>query len=367
MRASGMGIICDMVAIRNCVQADGHLSWSRLMGTTTRRKFTEPLDSVYALLGLASPEMREAIPIDYSASIDRLYVDVATAWVAIERNLNLLSCVQHLENSASELSLDDAQWQMVQAARMVQQSMRVLPSWVPDWSQPDKQRHRLLYRENTYHASLGKKAEVAFCKGRTSITASGVHVDSVAVVFDARYDTSKVKKSLQELEFVASAASSILIDDDAMRRKVLDDDFWRTLVGNRTESGESPAPDQWAVAFKVSKGEVPVPDHFQPEKEPVERFAKFVIPLRTQLNDAMEGRRFFVTRRGLFGIGPCHMRRGDAICVLFGADLPMILRQHDDHWRLLGESYVHRLASGEGVQLHLERQEDFPKEEFVIR
>jgi hypothetical protein len=143
-------------------------------------------------------------------------------------------------------SIDELQWAKMEELRIAHQSNLALPSWVPDWSQPYDQRHQLLFRENTYHASKGTAAKVTVINGDpTSIRVSGIPIDTIAVVHSSAYDSSahNIWNSLHALEHTASVAASILIDDDAVRELALADEFWRTLVANSTRAGAVPAPE----------------------------------------------------------------------------------------------------------------------------
>jgi hypothetical protein len=76
---------------------------------------------------------------------------------------------------------------------------------------------------------------------------------------------------------------------------------------------------------------------------------------------ACDGRRLFVTTSGHLGIGPAVMKNGDLVCVLFGANVPYILRPNEDHFFLIGECYMHSLADGQVIDTrnagHLEDRE----------
>ncbi|KAH8691072.1 hypothetical protein GQ44DRAFT_209800 [Phaeosphaeriaceae sp. PMI808] len=51
------------------------------------------------------------------------------------------------------------------------------------------------------------------------------------------------------------------------------------------------------------------------------------------LFDMCLNRRFFITARGAYGIGPVQTRPGDRVCVLFGGDVPFVLRtSKSSHW-----------------------------------
>jgi hypothetical protein len=71
--------------------------------------------------------------------------------------------------------------------------------------------------------------------------------------------------------------------------------------------------------------------------------------------DACEGRRFFTTQCGMFGIGPAVLGEGDVICVLLGHDVPVVLREkvggHVENGHvLLGDCYVHGIMCGETIR-----------------
>lgn len=120
----------------------GRMPFSRLLSLTRRHGVTEPCDRIFSLLGLdrrlsmssndftdaqwaewlrsddeqlfvfhAPPTIRPLVIPDYSQGIDRLYLETARGLLARERNLHLLSFVQH------EVQAGDG----------------TLPSWVPQW------------------------------------------------------------------------------------------------------------------------------------------------------------------------------------------------------------------------------------------
>lgn len=64
------------------------------------------------------------------------------------------------------------------------------------------------------------------------------------------------------------------------------------------------------------------------------------------------GRRFFITSKGYFGIGPEVSLPGDKVCVFFGGATPFVLwPQKDGTYRLCGECYVHGLMDGEAIEM----------------
>lgn len=66
---------------------------------------------------------------------------------------------------------------------------------------------------------------------------------------------------------------------------------------------------------------------------------------------------------GLIGLGPHQLQKDDNIVVLFGADMPFILRSAGNHCRLIGPAYVHSLMDGESLKEF--KTDDELKEDMV--
>jgi hypothetical protein len=76
------------------------------------------------------------------------------------------------------------------------------------------------------------------------------------------------------------------------------------------------------------------------------------------------GKRLLVSERGLFGMTPPRARSGDAICILFGCSVPVVLREYEGRntYRLIGECYVDGFMNGETLSL----QRDCERSAFRI-
>ncbi|KAH6648755.1 heterokaryon incompatibility protein-domain-containing protein [Truncatella angustata] len=64
------------------------------------------------------------------------------------------------------------------------------------------------------------------------------------------------------------------------------------------------------------------------------------------------GRKFFITPKGYFGLGPKNTKPGDRIIALPGSQVPFVMREESTKnfqhaWRLIGESFVHGVMNGE--------------------
>jgi hypothetical protein len=62
-------------------------------------------------------------------------------------------------------------------------------------------------------------------------------------------------------------------------------------------------------------------------------------------------RRLITTNEGYMGLAPAATRAGDFVAIVPGCDVPLVLRPEGNCFRVLGESYVHGMMSGEIVKM----------------
>jgi len=70
---------------------------------------------------------------------------------------------------------------------------------------------------------------------------------------------------------------------------------------------------------------------------------------REYKNTLME-RSIFRTQEGYLGLGPYITQPGDLVCVLFGLNVPYVLRAVNEGFLLIGECYVHGVMHGEKLE-----------------
>jgi len=78
----------------------------------------------------------------------------------------------------------------------------------------------------------------------------------------------------------------------------------------------------------------------------------------------MAGRSFFISEKGLMGIAPCDMRKGDVIAVLFGARTPFVLRPSKPLdgrglYTIVGDCYVDGFMEGKALRVPKLEKKDF--------
>ena len=65
----------------------------------------------------------------------------------------------------------------------------------------------------------------------------------------------------------------------------------------------------------------------------------------------IRGRTFFVTAERYMGLAPEATRSGDLVCVIFGCQLPFIVREDAGQHLLVGECYAQGLMGGESMDV----------------
>ncbi|KAF1983513.1 HET-domain-containing protein, partial [Aulographum hederae CBS 113979] len=83
--------------------------------------------------------------------------------------------------------------------------------------------------------------------------------------------------------------------------------------------------------------------------EPGEGANEAVADFQSAMRNAVRNRRVFVTAEGKAGVGPQMMREGDAVVVLFGCRWPVVLREVEGGWEMVGLGYVFGEMDGEAV------------------
>jgi hypothetical protein len=75
-------------------------------------------------------------------------------------------------------------------------------------------------------------------------------------------------------------------------------------------------------------------------------------------------RRFFMSYNNHMGLAPAETLEGDLVCVIFGTDQLVVLRQVLDHYIFIGIVYLHGWSKGEVVELC--KRDDIPVQCFNI-
>lgn len=157
---------------------------------------SNPLDMVYALLGLLPPEQTFLQP-DYNRTVRRLYIDVIVGGVEHSRDLAYISAggIGHLHGDHEDLK----------------GLISRLPSWVPDFSRtvwPLYLDHPFVPHVSEFDASKGKAAEYRFHSDDTILDVKGFVCGRIIrsgqlVVGDIEYSADLLQHAAEVVDHMA--------------------------------------------------------------------------------------------------------------------------------------------------------------------
>jgi hypothetical protein len=318
---------------------------------------TDDRDKVFALLGLASDiDVQAPCVIAPAYTIDTAEVYTRTArWIASKtKNLDFLGM----------------------AGIPPRHSNYMLPSWVPDWSFSMMTNPlNLLDVGSAYPTCTNRRKGLSFGNGGSSLRLQGIFIDEVFMSGHAHRGSpgdevappevalaNWLKMSRYFFEQTASFHGYPASDCQGWK-----DAFYRTILGNQwidgkvLDTGHDNDYHVWIawMRYRARYGAGHRVDYLPPD-----------LPQRTdtllleRFNRISYGRRLFITNGGHIGIGTDSLIKGDAICIMDRAKVPLILRPRQyfvgdgrhvlfavrKEWQFVGEAYVHGIMNGEGYK-----------------
>jgi hypothetical protein len=141
------------------------------------------------------------------------------------------------------------------------------------------------------------------------------------------------------------------------------DHIWRTLVADRGPGG-MPVPMWYNQACRywldfADDGDV-TSDMIRDTQHP-----SMAIEYIQRVRNVIWNRTLIITTDhtggSVFGLGPQDTKVDDYVCILHGCSVPVILRQEEDYWLLIGECFVYSLMDGEamGVSQYTAKTQEF--------
>jgi Heterokaryon incompatibility protein (HET) len=317
---------------------------------------TNPVDKVYALLGLATGSANPAIIPDYKLSPADVFQDVAVGFLL--KSLDILSVV------------GDPGWKMIYS----------MPSWVPDWSGQLRE-HAYLFSNygHSLNACGNTSPLVRFSADCKTLYAQGVILDRVSS-FNRTFASHGIRnpkswgvqiigQNYLEDAFLALLSIRFRFGERMVFRlkhyptgEDVESVYHKTLIGNadigqNSASGKSLAEmyaafrRKWALLPGESAGI---------DKDTEETVAAVYA---RAVWAASYGRKIFITKGGYVGLGPASTHRNDCIVFLCGGRTAYILRKlkNKEAFTFLGEAYVHGTMNGEVFE------KDHTLKEFPIK
>lgn len=291
---------------------------------------TDPRDRIFSVLGFASDCSELGIRPDYTKTCAHVYTEAAEAILTQSRSLDILYVVCGYKNILS------------------------LPSWVPDWSNPNASTFGP--RRIGRFCAAGKLSVSDVCfssdkNGNRLLSIAGHTVDHVHAILEVQWQP----------QWDLSAFS---VDSNVLNFIQAYQEFGQTAVGNAYCSEDARQEALWRTPIAdcdalLKAGVAVRPPASQAMRRSFEAFIKLnqtghaqdttqSRPFVHTMSLESARRRIFVTRKGYYGLGDESLKNGDKICVLFGGDSPFIIRQSNTgNHQLIGEAYVHGIMNGE--------------------
>ncbi|KAE8441673.1 hypothetical protein EG329_004594 [Mollisiaceae sp. DMI_Dod_QoI] len=303
------------------------------------RSATNPLDKVYALMGLFPDKTFPSVPsCDYELSPATLYTRITCDLIQAERSLRPL-IGQRGEPKETE----------------------GLPTWVPDLVRHHEYEKRPwmfwnhIFRYYAFKASRGRYLASDSINGDPDLYLRGVYVDTVAEVGEVLMDDSTTELSDEQLVSTISSWKKILTrfmsgrnDENYIGGGIWMDAFWRTMLGDQIMSFEA--------AIRRARSS---------DRQKFDSFIENLTFNETywSLRQMVINQAFFITQDGYIGLGPPTVVAGDAVWVLFGTIVPFVLRpQRNTSWQnseeagpnsgcyhFVGDAFVCGVMDGEVV------------------
>ena len=313
----------------------------------------QPRDKIYSLLGLlhlnrddGKNDLSSVAPygrglatreliVDYEVSVEDIYASLVKSVVLGTQSLNILCACQR-----------PGQFERF---------------WVPDWREPWS-RFSLLtnsiglvpdeLRKKKFIASAGQKPVIEFAQTLRSITVGGtLHstVSELGIRPPGCEDSQWIEDWFDKVDRKLKIEISSIYEEDL-------ESVWTPFVLSvcATNTEEDAFNDWEALAEEYC---LPFTRASSEWKELVRIYRKgalneetaenFIVDIR--IAQMLDGREVFIGENGLCGLVPDHAERRDLICVLFGCDVPVVLRREADHFTFIGECYVRGLMYGEAI------------------
>lgn len=334
---------------------------------------TNPRDKVFGSLGVTTEDTRsEYLKADYSLSPEDVFRKFVLWDILNNDSLRVLGS-----------SSDKAG------------SQHSSPSWVPDFTRLDPQRSLTGTKNRVqFNASAGLPRQAWASNEETVLHVKGRIVDTLHTIGKESTSTPDTfvgqtaqdynftslsylrlnKNMIEEARDIWLAATTRLTDclgpvvKGHVRKgtflatirpdgKISWAPFLRTLVCNRTEEGGLASEDYIlgrVASFVRQTLELDViPEYFM-QKDRYDAVGGLSAFLRLT-----ESRRFAATDMGLAGYVPMRAKKGDLVCILYGSDVPFVVRkQAGGNYSLVGECYMHGIMEGEALQMAVFKSED---------
>ena len=295
-------------------------------------------DKIYALCGLASDAGPKDlnIKIRYERSVNAVYTDFARRVLLNYGNLDIFCAL----------------------AAFTEKRCSLLPSWVPDWR--DFKPGTLVYSRPLegfrgpcnvlYKASGDSVADCQFSESSTRLQLSGMIIDSVEAVGPIHSDSHT---STAGLSYMLKWRGEIARLDKKKQYSLTGEKmlfaFYHTLTMGNLSAYVGDAEQEYSKFDDdlVTLGHQYFSRRAVPDGRALVRDTDVWDSKVYKACEVGIHRSLIRTKKGYLGLVHRAVRSGDSIALFKGGALPLVIRPRKDHWRMVGDGYVHGAMNSE--------------------
>ena len=324
---------------------------------------TNPHDKIYAFLGLARAGHTEigGISVDYTISTSAIFRSMTIA---------------HLENNRGLYILNDCYGIGRPAG---------FSSWTPCYENLWKESGELRFLEYpphiVYKAASDVDPQYELAENNETLLLRGIRIDTIKAVghiADLRpgemieqgldYNISNVHKSWERI----AGIEGLLDPSNLTEEGSLTEDFKKKWLATSYRGGIH-STEAWLRTLLCNPNADLDTNYFNPEFgiDLQQRWKdKTISPdgtedehIRVRMTFTSTNRRFYVTSKGLYGLGPPVASVGDIVCIFLGGRTPFLIRASEKYYEVVSETYVQGLMRGEAVDAlkrGILKEETFP-------
>ncbi|KAM0540538.1 hypothetical protein ACHAPJ_013586 [Fusarium lateritium] len=333
--ATNAYLMYRLSASQSCFQPL-RFDFAQLLQVTRQFNSKEERDKIYGLIGLQTTDsITERIIPDYrkETKTEKIYEDVAWLLLGSKSPLTFLTAAGTFGSPGFSG-----------------------PSWVPSWHKPRSWTMIPSNRHPRFQCALGAPMRIDRTGETKHLLLQGVIVDRIRTLNGVPYFRHLLLPSgtSEECFFSKGRWSESDWQKCALtlscggegRGYPVDDvvthlaDLAAALLSGKLDWVMCELTELYKV-IESEPGEVTQLEYLK-ELAKTGKASRYVSALAPVLHDY----RVFITESNLFGVGPVDMEIGDQLCVLFGAEVPFLLRPKDGY-RVIGECYVYDIMHGE--------------------
>ncbi|ROT34718.1 hypothetical protein SODALDRAFT_318178 [Sodiomyces alkalinus F11] len=334
-----------------------HIDFVLVLEASRYFSATNDLDHVYAFLG--HPKARNPA--------------TGEPWLKANYSLDLKEQHRLVAASLAQESLN-----FLVQAHQTHESLRPgfdRPSWVPRWNEKKHPLHAEAFWE-AWDASLRKSEREPFRAQVGVVVDQGEKLSVSALLIDSVDELTPTMEPSKFGPIGMDAGQMLEMCWDLARRKPHPYPPGESVLAfAATIRGYYKAQSEHLVEQLAGYAMYANPRFQETYLKPIRGMVEMNTALEARKNFGAafkahsSNRRFFNTREtGYWGTGPSVMQPGDVCAVLFGADVPFILRPAGTvrEYKVVGECYIYGIVDGDAVRAWRKGEPGFVKEDIVL-